>query len=101
MTDTSLGMISTGGAWAFREAKAKGNSAIAQKLIDAGLIILAKGNMTVGVPWTKPREGPADGTRNYAACKCSPLPDGLPSGARRCLRTRAHWWKTRASLATR
>lgn len=42
-------MSTTLGSWAFVGAKAAKNSAIAQILIDAGLIILGKGNMTVGI----------------------------------------------------
>lgn len=47
MTASSLGMSTTAGSWAFVGAKASKNSAIAQLLIDAGLIIIGKGNMTV------------------------------------------------------
>ncbi|EGR47116.1 amidase [Trichoderma reesei QM6a] len=46
MTASSLGMSTTAGSWAFVGAKASKNSAIAQLLIDAGLIIIGKGNMT-------------------------------------------------------
>ncbi|KAF7529911.1 hypothetical protein G7054_g9727 [Neopestalotiopsis clavispora] len=46
ITSSELGMTTCAGAAAFSTAKASGNSAIAQKLIDAGLIILAKANMT-------------------------------------------------------
>lgn len=42
-------MSTTLGSWAFVGAKATKNSAVAQLLMDAGLIILAKGNMTVGI----------------------------------------------------
>ncbi|KAI0129715.1 amidase signature domain-containing protein [Xylariales sp. AK1849] len=45
-TDPKLGMSTTLGSLAFVGSKAKGNSAIAQKLVDAGMIILGKGNMT-------------------------------------------------------
>ncbi|KAM0817794.1 putative Amidase signature domain-containing protein [Seiridium cardinale] len=47
VTESSLGMDSTAGAYAFIGAKPKRNGAIVQKLIDAGLIILGKTNMTV------------------------------------------------------
>lgn len=47
ITSSELGMTTCAGAAAFSTAKASENSAIAQKLIDAGLIILAKANMTV------------------------------------------------------
>jgi amidase len=40
-------MTTSAGAVVFVKAKASKNAAIAQKLIDAGMIILAKGNMTV------------------------------------------------------
>ncbi|KAK6450034.1 amidase [Trichoderma asperellum] len=46
ITAADLGMSTTLGSWAFVGAKAAKNSAIAQILIDAGLIILGKGNMT-------------------------------------------------------
>ena len=50
MTASNLGMTTTAGSWAFVGAKASKNSAVAQLLIDAGLIIIGKGNMTV---WTE------------------------------------------------
>lgn len=40
-------MTTSAGAVAFADAETSKNSAIAQKLIDAGMIILAKANMTV------------------------------------------------------
>ena len=40
-------MTTCAGAVVFAEARASKNAAIVQRLIDAGLIILAKGNMTV------------------------------------------------------
>jgi amidase len=40
-------MDTTAGAWAFVGAKATKNGTIVQNLIDAGLIILGKTNMTV------------------------------------------------------
>lgn len=40
-------MPTTAGSWAFADAKAKQASAIVQNLIDSGLIILGKANMTV------------------------------------------------------
>ncbi|KAK0655603.1 amidase signature domain-containing protein [Cercophora newfieldiana] len=46
ITADDLGMGTTAGSWALVGAKAKHNSVIAQKLIDAGLIILGKTNMT-------------------------------------------------------
>ncbi|KAK1243303.1 hypothetical protein MKX07_003931 [Trichoderma sp. CBMAI-0711] len=46
MTASSLGMTTTAGSWAFVGAKASKNSAIVQRLIDAGLIIIGKANMT-------------------------------------------------------
>ncbi|RFU80727.1 amidase [Trichoderma arundinaceum] len=46
ITASNLGMSTTAGSLAFVGAKSSKNSAIAQSLIDAGLIILGKGNMT-------------------------------------------------------
>ncbi|KAK9415502.1 putative Amidase domain-containing protein [Seiridium unicorne] len=46
ITATELGMPTCAGAAAFAGAKASKHGAIVQKLVDAGLIILAKGNMT-------------------------------------------------------
>ncbi|KAM0261115.1 hypothetical protein ACHAQJ_002377 [Trichoderma viride] len=46
ITAANLGMSTTLGSWAFVGARATKNSTIAQLLIDAGLIILGKGNMT-------------------------------------------------------
>ncbi|KAK6073848.1 hypothetical protein SCUP515_06770 [Seiridium cupressi] len=46
VTEASLGMDTTVGTYAFIGAKPKKNGAIVQKLIDAGLIILGKTNMT-------------------------------------------------------
>lgn len=40
-------MSTTAGSWAFVGARSARNSAIAQTLLDAGLIILGKTNMTV------------------------------------------------------
>ncbi|KAI0144710.1 amidase signature domain-containing protein [Pestalotiopsis sp. NC0098] len=57
VTASSLGMSTTAGAWAFKSAKATTNGHIVQKLIDAGLIILGKTNMTelCGMKlWTTP-----------------------------------------------
>jgi hypothetical protein len=50
ITGDELGMTTTLGSWAFVGAKGAKNSAITQLLIDAGLIILGKGNMTVRLP---------------------------------------------------
>ncbi|KAK9424991.1 putative Amidase signature domain-containing protein [Seiridium unicorne] len=47
VTEASLGMDTTAGTYEFIGAKPKKNGAIVQKLIDAGLIILGKTNMTV------------------------------------------------------
>ncbi|KAK0615178.1 amidase signature domain-containing protein [Bombardia bombarda] len=46
ITASDLGMGTTAGSWALAGAKSRTNSAIAQKLIDAGLLILGKTNMT-------------------------------------------------------
>lgn len=43
-------MSTTAGSLAFVGSEASKNSAIAQRLTDAGLIILGKSNMTVRVP---------------------------------------------------
>ena len=42
-------MSTTAGSYAFVGAKASKNGAITQRLIDAGLIILGKANMTVSI----------------------------------------------------
>lgn len=47
VTASELGMSTTAGSYAFVGAKASNNGAITQRLIDAGLIILGKANMTV------------------------------------------------------
>jgi amidase len=47
MTHPDLGMATTVGSWAFVGAKPKKNAALVDKLIDAGLIILGKANLTV------------------------------------------------------
>lgn len=47
VTALELGMSTTVGSYAFIGAKASKNGAITQRLIDAGLIILGKANMTV------------------------------------------------------
>jgi amidase len=47
VTASELGMSTTAGSYAFVGAKASKNGAITQRLIDAGLIILGKANMTV------------------------------------------------------
>jgi Asp-tRNA(Asn)/Glu-tRNA(Gln) amidotransferase A subunit family amidase len=41
-------MATTGGSWALVGCKAKKNAALVEKLVEAGLIIIAKGNLTVG-----------------------------------------------------
>ncbi|RFU73057.1 amidase [Trichoderma arundinaceum] len=46
MTAPGLGMPTTAGSFALAEAKCKGNAPLVQKLVDAGLIILGKGNLT-------------------------------------------------------
>jgi amidase len=47
VTASALGMSTTAGSYAFIGAKASKNGAITQRLIDAGMIILGKANMTV------------------------------------------------------
>lgn len=49
VTASELGMSTTAGSYAFVGAKASKNGAITQRLIDAGLIILGKANMTVSI----------------------------------------------------
>ncbi|KAJ5140484.1 Amidase [Penicillium atrosanguineum] len=46
VTASELGMSTTAGSYAFIGAKASKNGAITQRLIDAGLVILGKANMT-------------------------------------------------------
>lgn len=48
VTASELGMSTTAGSYAFIGAKARENGTITQRLIDTGLIILGKANMTVG-----------------------------------------------------
>jgi amidase len=47
ITASELGMSATAGSRAFIGSVASKNGAITQRLIDAGLIVLGKGNMTV------------------------------------------------------
>ncbi len=47
MTASELGMGTTAGAWALVGATTNADSAVAQRLLDQGLIILGKTNMTV------------------------------------------------------
>lgn len=47
VTASELGMSTTAGSYAFIGAKASKNGAITQRLIDAGMVILGKANMTV------------------------------------------------------
>lgn len=49
-------MATTAGSWAFADAVAQGNSALAQKLLDSGLIILGKTNMTASNTGKDPRK---------------------------------------------
>ncbi|KAK8054989.1 amidase [Apiospora rasikravindrae] len=46
LTSHELGMPTTAGSWAFLEARATNSSGIVRKLMDAGMIILGKTNMT-------------------------------------------------------
>ncbi|KAI1290544.1 amidase signature domain-containing protein [Xylaria venustula] len=46
VTSSELGMTTTAGCWALASVKSSRNSAVAQTLLDAGMIILAKANMT-------------------------------------------------------
>ncbi|KAJ5811051.1 Amidase [Penicillium robsamsonii] len=46
VTASELGMSTTAGSYAFIGAKASKNGAITQRLIDAGMVILGKANMT-------------------------------------------------------
>jgi amidase len=47
MTHPDLGLPTTAGSWAFVGAKPKKNAALVENLIQAGLIILGKANLTV------------------------------------------------------
>lgn len=47
ITAEDLGMSTTAGSWALVGAKSSKNSALVQKLLNAGMIILGKTNMTV------------------------------------------------------
>lgn len=46
LTDESLGMTTSAGAAVFATMRSRGNAVAIQRLLDAGLIILGKGNMT-------------------------------------------------------
>jgi len=50
MTASELGMGTTAGAWALAGARTDVNSPIVQRLLDQGLIVLGKTNMTVRSP---------------------------------------------------
>lgn len=60
-------MSTTAGTRAFKSAKAATNGQIVQKLIDAGLIILGKTNMTVRQESISDKISVADGSRNFVA----------------------------------
>lgn len=49
MTDPSLGMDTTCGAVCFRGAKPKKNAVVIDQLIESGMIILGKANLTVNL----------------------------------------------------
>lgn len=51
VTASELGMSTTAGSRAFIGSVASKNGAIVQRLLDAGLIVLGKGNMTVSHPY--------------------------------------------------
>lgn len=46
VTAAEMGMGTTAGSWALVDARAKGNGAIVQRLVDAGMLVLGKTNMT-------------------------------------------------------
>ncbi|KAH8898126.1 amidase signature enzyme [Thozetella sp. PMI_491] len=46
ITSPELGMPTTVGSWVFSEGKTKGNAPLVQKLVDAGLIVLGKTNLS-------------------------------------------------------
>ncbi|KAM7192707.1 Glutamyl-tRNA amidotransferase subunit A, mitochondrial [Rhypophila sp. PSN 637] len=46
ITGPELGLETTAGSWAFVGAKAKSNATIVQRLVDAGMIVLGKTNMS-------------------------------------------------------
>jgi amidase len=47
LTHSQLGLSTTGGNWAFVGARCIENASVIQRLVDAGAIIIAKGNLTV------------------------------------------------------
>ena len=47
MTHPDLGLDTTVGSWAFVGAKPKKNAELVENLVQAGLIILGKANLTV------------------------------------------------------
>lgn len=60
-------MDTTAGAWAFVGLEARNNGAIVQKLLDAGLIVLGKTNMTVSLRFRRLETLADDQTRNSVA----------------------------------
>ncbi|GAB1201928.1 hypothetical protein APSETT445_000526 [Aspergillus pseudonomiae] len=76
VTASELGMSTTAGSYAFIGAKASKNGAITQRLIDAGLIILGKANMTMLFICTDPKQAPGGSSTGSAvavAAGFSPL----------------------------
>lgn len=70
-------MGTTAGSWALVGAKATHNSAIAQKLINAGLIILGKANMTLRSHLAAMTSGAADQmTQKFAGMKMTMMMPG-------------------------
>jgi len=45
-TSSELGMSTTAGSWAFVETRAKKNSVLVDKLVEAGMVIIGKANLT-------------------------------------------------------
>ncbi|KAK3317045.1 amidase signature domain-containing protein [Apodospora peruviana] len=78
MTAPDLGMGTTAGSWALAGAKARSNSAVAQKLVDAGMIILGKTNMTefAGMKMTMMMPG----WSAYGGQTLSPYVEGIEEG---------------------
>lgn len=46
MTDPSLGMVTSAGSYAIASLTAMRNATLVERLIEAGIIILGKGNLT-------------------------------------------------------
>lgn len=47
LTDVQFGMPTTAGSWAFVNAKARSNADLVKGLIEKGMLVIGKGNLTV------------------------------------------------------